>query len=405
MSSASYFFSKLMLAMALASTVSVAPNALASTPVTAESSARLEALVVDSLKFIREQKFDEALAAINQAIDINPSFRLAQMIKGDLLLARTRPLDGGFGATSNAPANTIAGFQHEARVRLSRYEVPPPTDLIPDAFLKLSPEQKYAILVDTSKARIYLFENVNGKLQYERDYYAVIGKLGADKYKEGDKRTPLGVYHITRSIDTKTLPDMYGTGAYPINYPNPLDRKLKRTGYGIWLHGSPSNTYSRPPQDSDGCVAMTNPDMLDLGKNIQVGVTPVVITSNINWVKKSEHETLSNDLQKQIETWRKDWESKDASRYLKHYANKFWSDDGSTVEKWRDQKTRVNQGKAWIKVELNNLSILRYPTDQTIIEVKFEQNYQSNNFNEVSKKRQYWVKEGQDWKILYEGEA
>lgn len=198
---------------------------------------------------------------------------------------------------------------------------------------------------------------------------------------------------------------MYGTGAYPINYPNPLDKRLKRTGYGIWLHGSPSNTYSRPPQDSDGCVAMTNPDMLDLGKNIQVGVTPVVITSHVNWIKKSEHETLSSDLQKHIETWRKDWESKDASRYLKHYASKFWSDDGSTLEKWRDQKTRVNQGKSWIKIELNNISILRYPTDQTMVEVKFEQNYQSNNFNEVSKKRQYWVKEDQGWKILYEGEA
>lgn len=403
MCNGSRFFQKMILALGL--TVSIVPSVLASTSHTQQSSTQLETLVVDSLKFIREQKFDDALATINKAIEINPSFRLAQMIKGDLLLARARPLDGSLGVASNAPANTVAGFQQEARVRLSRYEVPPPIDLIPDAFLKLSPQQKHAILVDTTKARIYLFENIDGKLQYDRDYYAVIGKLGADKYKEGDKRTPLGVYHITRSIDIKTLPDMYGTGAYPINYPNPLDKRLKRTGYGIWLHGSPSNTYSRPPQDSDGCVAMTNPDMLDLGKNIQVGVTPVVITSHVNWIKKSEHETLSSDLQKHIETWRKDWESKDASRYLKHYASKFWSDDGSTLEKWRDQKTRVNQGKSWIKIELNNISILRYPTDQTMVEVKFEQNYQSNNFNEVSKKRQYWVKEDQGWKILYEGEA
>src|SRR3546814_8483534 len=51
---------------------------------------------------------------------------------------------------------------------------------------------------------------------------------------------------------TRKLPDFYGDGAYPLNYPNEWDKHEGRKGYGIWLHGTPSTTYSRPPRASDG---------------------------------------------------------------------------------------------------------------------------------------------------------
>ena len=37
--------------------------------------------------------------------------------------------------------------------------------------------------------------------------------------------------------------------------------------------------------------------------------------------------------------------------------------------------------------------------------VTFEQDYRSNGLSNVMKKRQYWMKEGGRWKILYEGAA
>ena len=30
-----------------------------------------------------------------------------------------------------------------------------------------------------------------------------------------------------------------GDGAFPLNYPNEWDRRLNKTGSGIWLHGTP----------------------------------------------------------------------------------------------------------------------------------------------------------------------
>jgi hypothetical protein len=37
--------------------------------------------------------------------------------------------------------------------------------------------------------------------------------------------------------------------------------------------------------------------------------------------------------------------------------------------------------------------------------VNFEQNYRSNNLSNVMRKRQYWIRESGQWKILYEGAA
>lgn len=89
-----------------------------------------------------------------------------------------------------------------------------------------------------------------------------IGKNGTDKRVEGDKRTPMGVYQITEQLPRAGLADLYGDGAFPAaNYPNEWDRQQKRGGHGIWLHGVPSNTYSRPPRSSDGCVVAPIPDL------------------------------------------------------------------------------------------------------------------------------------------------
>ncbi len=45
-------------------------------------------------------------------------------------------------------------------------------------------------------------------------------------------------------------------------------------GHGIWLHGTPSDTFSRPPKASDGCVVLANTDLDALAKNLQIGTDP-----------------------------------------------------------------------------------------------------------------------------------
>ncbi|HEX6632411.1 MAG TPA: hypothetical protein VF038_00490, partial [Usitatibacter sp.] len=59
----------------------------------------------------------------------------------------------------------------------------------------------------------------------------------------------------------------------------------------------------------------------------------------------------------------------------------------------------------WIKVSLSRVSMLRYPREGDFVVVTFDQDYRSDRLSNVLRKRQYWIREGASWKILYEGAA
>jgi murein L,D-transpeptidase YafK len=212
------------------------------------------------------------------------------------------------------------------------------------------------------------------------------------------------VYHVTSKMPRQKLTDFYGAGAFPINYPNEWDRLRGRNGYGIWLHGTPFDTYSRPPRASDGCVVLANEDLDDLEKYLQPGRTPVIIAENIEWTDRKSVSRMRDELRRDFETWRRDWESRDTDTYLKHYSKRFSS--GSTgFQQWAAQKRQVNASKTWIKVGVSDTSLFLYPGQSTLAVVTFEQDYASSNLSNKMRKRQYWVREGERWKILYEGSA
>jgi murein L,D-transpeptidase YafK len=259
-------------------------------------------------------------------------------------------------------------------------------------------------VVDTAKATLYVFENQAGTVRYLTDYYISIGKNGIDKVREGDKKTPLGVYHVTSSMPREKLADLYGTGAFPINYPNEWDRKEGRKGSGIWLHGTMSDTFSRPPQASDGCVVLTNRDLDAIRQHVQVGLTPVIISRDIEWVPAQAISGIRQELNGALDAWRRDWESLDTERYLKHYSQAF-NAGSQDYRAFARQKRQVNAGKQWVKVNLNRVSIFLYPGKQRVAVVTFDQDYTSSNLVNRMRKRQYWVKEGPTWRIIHEGAA
>jgi len=296
----------------------------------------------------------------------------------------------------------VQDLREEANVRLQRAQQQQPI-AVPKYLWQLSPKQRYAVVVDTSKSTLYLFENVNGEPRYVSDFYISVGKKGADKASEGDQKTPLGVYFVNEHLGKDKLTDFYGSGAYPLSYPNEWDKRLGRDGHGIWLHGTPSDTYSRPPRASNGCVVLANNDLNDLGSHLQIGITPVIITSKIDWIDDADR-TERAALLKEIEQWRSDWSSLNTEAYLSHYARDF-STGSVTLPAFAQQKRLVNSGKTWIKVKMSNVSIFPYPSQPDLVEVNFEQDYDSNNLSNRMNKRQYWMKQNGRWLIVYEGAA
>ncbi len=362
-----------------------------------------EAAVVAILKDIAGDRIGSAQAELDRLIAAKPDFRLAQLIKGDLLLARTRPIET-LGSAPNGPEDRLRDLREEAKARIQRLQNETPRDRLPRYLLKLAPEQKFAIVVDTSRSSLYVFANRDGTPQYVADYYITIGKNGIDKVREGDKKTPLGVYQVTGNLPTSRVGDFYGTGAYPISYPNEWDRRQGRDGHGIWLHGTPKDTYSRPPRASDGCVVLTNEDLTMIARDLQIGVTPVIISGGVDWVAEQDLGRVRASLETSVEQWRKDWESLQTEKYLEHYAPTFSTGTSSFAE-WAAQKRAVNSGKTWVKVKLDTVSMFLYPGREPLAVVNFTQDYSSSNLSNVMKKRQYWQREGSGWKIVYEGAA
>ncbi len=366
------------------------------------SSSTPEVKMAKSLMAISENRLDLAMNEVDGLLRANPNYKLAQLVKGDLLMAKAGAISH-FGNAPNAPGEQIQDLRDEARVRLQRTQKDSQSKAAPHFLWQLNEQQKYALVVDTSRSTLYVYENVNGKPRYVTDFYATIGKLGTEKLLRGDKRTPIGVYFIQSYLPKKQLADLYGDGAFPLNYPNEWDRRNGRTGSGIWLHGTPSDTYSRPPRSSNGCVVLTNEDLNKVAPYLQVGITPVIITNQIDWdnsVDQADREALLAEM----EQWRSDWASLNTNAYLKHYAPNF-SSEKTDYATWVKQKQSVNAGKTWVKISISNVSIFTYPEQPGMTVVDFEQDYSSNTLSNRMKKRQYWIKKDNRWQIIYEGAA
>ena len=250
-------------------------------------------MLVKTLIEIRNNRLEAALAEVEKVIQSYPNFRLAHLIKGDLLLARSRPLRE-LGEAPNAPRDRIEDLRDEARARLARYQFERPADRVPKYLLQLDPEQKHVLIVDTRQSTLYVFENDNGVPRYLADYYVSSGKNGIDKTRAGRQENPARrVSRDRQSAAREAGRASTACGAFPISYPNELDRREGRNGNGIWLHGVPLDTYSRPPRASDGCVVLTNEDLVTIGKNMRIGVTPVIITEGIDWIKPEALESTA----------------------------------------------------------------------------------------------------------------
>lgn len=371
-----------------------------------------EASLLKGLLQFKSGRLDEARQELAQLTLRAPKFHLAHLVQGDLLLAQTQtvtdigatPLLAGLGSQEAV----LEQLRAEAEARLHGYLDTLPQDRLPRALLTLGESVQTAIVVDKSSHRLYIYERQGAgePPRLVRDFYVSTGKANGNKVLRGDLRTPEGVYFITRHIPNSALPEKYGSGAYPLNYPNELDQRQGKTGDGIWLHGTDDAFYSRPPLDSEGCVVLPNIDLDRAAAYIHPGVTPLVISERVEWVDAAVWRTMRDELLTALEGWRSDWASGDVERYLDHYAADFYS-PGYDLRKWQARKRAVAQGKRYQEVALADVSLFAYPRSASngreLMVVNFQQRYRSNNFESDMGKRLYLAREDGQWRVLYEG--
>jgi len=372
-------------------------------PAAKDADGAAEARLIEIYKLISQGQNREALAKASRLVEDLPNFQLAQLVYGDLLAARTRPVKA-FGDVpdeiSSIAGTTLSELREESRRRITALRERPLAGTVPSQFLALSQRSRHAIAVDASRSRLYLFENTPAGLNLVADYYISVGKAGTSKTVEGDQRTPLGVYYITSNLDPKSLKDFYGSGALPISYPNILDSKRGKTGSGIWLHGTPPDQFSRPPQATDGCVVLANPDLKHIIRTVEVRSTPVVIASQLKWVPQHSVRAESKPFEDALQAWRNAKTSGNLQHILSFYTPDFTS-NGKTLAQWTPTlrtELSASQGRT---IQLKDVSYLRWTDAADTMVVTFGEVADGTRTGWT--KRQYWMRQGSQWKIFFEG--
>lgn len=362
-----------------------------------------EARLIEVYRLTAAARLRDALKQAQALVNDYPNFQLAQLVYGDLLSAHGRPLStvGDVPpAMAQAGQPVLTELREESQMRLKALRERPPAGHIPSPFLALSARTRHAIAVDASRSRLYLFRNDASGLTLVADYYVSVGKAGTEKAVEGDARTPLGVYFITSNLNPKSLKEFYGSGALPINYPNALDSKRGKTGSGIWLHGTPPSQFSRPPLATDGCVVLANPDLQQIIRTVEVGTTPVVISPRLQWVPPQSSRAQGKPFEEALAAWQSAKSSGDLTKLLSFYASDF-SSFGKSLPQWMPS-LQSELGKVRGRpIELKDLSMLRWTDESDTMVVTFGEVPTGTRTGKT--KRQYWVRQGNEWKIFFEG--
>ena len=371
-----------------------------------EQNGNYEPSVLAIIKSIQSGQLSEALGLADKHLEVFPKSRIGHLLKADILHAQTSPLlQPGVGFTAEQ-ATELKGLTHQLKNRWAHAEQGEDSshNYVPASLLEMG-QHEHVIVTDMAAGRLYLYKNDDGRPQLVRDYYLTVGADGYGKQVEGDNKTPVGVYSINRYINGSELPDLYGGGAFPVNYPNRLDRYRERTGYGIWLHGTPSDTYARSPWASEGCFVLSNDDLEDISQYLSVeNRTPVILSDSINWTTLSELSAAREQMLSVLDAWKADWESLNTDAYLSHYSQDNFNFGSTQYRRWASRKKQTNSTKTFVQIDLELQSLFVYPGETDMFVVKYKQRYLSNNYSGQSQKEQYWKRnDAGQWKIIYEG--
>ena len=372
-----------------------------------------EAMLLEALVLFEARQPDEALAMLDRLVAEVPNFHLAQMVRGDMLLSRVGRVKGiGHNPILHAMPDSryvlVEDLRDEANARLRAYRASLENrGKIPAQLLRLGESVETAILVDKGKHRIYLYGNTGGDTPPELlyDFYVSTGRARGDKRVRGDLRTPEGVYFVTRYTPDSQLPDKYGAAAFPIDYPNALDRYRHKTGSGIWLHGITHQFYSRPPLDSEGCVVLSNSDLEQIIPLVTPRSTPFIIAERLEWLDEESWRARRDEIMQVLEEWAGDWNSGDPQRYLANYAPDFWA-EGHDFDSWsrmRQQQLSRGSGPAF---SIEDLSLLAYSRNSELahemVVADFRLSHADGSHRGAERKRLYLKKEGERWYVLHE---
>jgi len=282
------------------------------------------------------------------------------------------------------------------------------TKLYPSSLLKLDNFFSHHVLVaEKSTHLLHLFKNNEGYPELIKSYQVATGKVSGDKEAEGDFKTPEGIYNFVDFLNNKQLlaqsgPQgvIYGAGAFVMDYPNPVDKILKKGGSGIWLHSTNDETRIEKGLDSRGCVVTANNELIELSKYLELNKTPMIIVHDLVYLNEKTYETQRNELGKVLDDWLNAWRKKDIESYMSFYHPAEFTDSKGRYQQYKAYKKAVFSNPGQPKIDLDFISIMQAKNYAVIT---FTQKYQSNTINDTGRKILYLRQDSSyHWKIVNE---
>ena len=234
------------------------------------------------------------------------------------------------------------------------------TAKIPDSIVSVS--FGYVIVVDKKYQKIYVF--------HKSDHFSKVfeapcstGKNSGSKQIAGDQKTPNGIFFATKILLNPGPPEVYGSMAFPLDYPTLTDKRAGRNGSNIWIHGT---TESLLPKQSKGCVVLRDNDLKRLANFIFLNKTPVIISESLNWVPQDDVPSSKHELENILTSWHKAFIEKDIEKIDSLY-RQGTEIKGKRREELHDKIKNLNLINRHFVLEPRDISILQDGNNAVII--------------------------------------
>lgn len=265
----------------------------------------------------------------------------------------------------------------------------------PEALIAVDSEKshEYAIIVEksTQSLFVYAFGKTN---QIILRMPCSTGEVDGAKRRSGDKKTPEGIYFFTKEHLKRDLSPIYGSRAFPMDYPNLMDQIAGRDGNSIWMHGT-----NKPlkPRDSNGCITLENSDIDKLADYITLNRTPIVVVEKLTELSAENAETFKKGIQDFLIHWKAALENGSYHDYLKFYDGTYLPDI-AWWPSWLKLKKSMTDSTESMDVKIKNMMLLKH---QDIYVALFDQFVKTGNQEAFAGVRKLFLSSrGQGFRIV-----
>jgi len=249
------------------------------------------------------------------------------------------------------------------RVQAATQPVPSPkTPVEMSIFFSPKESPEYVVLVEKGPQRLSLFK-YDGSLSEVFRMPCSTGENQGAKVRSGDAKTPEGVYFFLKEHTRRDLAPIYGSRAFPIDYPNVMDAMVGRSGNAIWLHGT-----NKPlkPRDSNGCIVLRNKDIDRLAQFITLNRTPMIIVDTISKKPVVPNRKVRTEILDFVDAWIQAMESGTYHDYLTFYDAEFLPDLDWWMD-WYRLRKGFRRNHVSFSIKTDDISVFQYNGMVTVL--------------------------------------